>query len=147
MAIRISKVQSKDGKKYFFDVYHGKKRFRSKLYLTKQEAKKAEREWIKDRENGKSFRDFTFNEVIDKYIEFKKRNWKKSTEETTVDILNHIRYKLGNIKLSELDSERYEGFLSYLDNLTRVSKKNGRIVRTSYSARYKNRVLMYVKSV
>lgn len=147
MAIRVTKNPTKDGRKYYFDVYFNSKRFRSKFYSTKQDAKKAEREWIKRQELNLNQKDFTFNEVIDRYIDFKKRNWKKSTEETTKDILNHIRYKLGSVKLSELNTGKYEAFLNYLDNLSRRVRINGRIVKKPYSARYKNRVLMYVKSV
>lgn len=147
MAVRIAKKPTKQGNRYYFDTYYEGKRFRSKSFPTKAEAKKAEREWIEEQEKGIRAEVYTFNEVIDKYIEFKRKNWKKSTEETTVDILNHIKYKLGKITVSGLTREQYEGFLKYLDKLTRVSKKDGRIVKKPYSVRYKNRVIMYLKSV
>lgn len=147
MAIRISKKETKEGKKYFYDVYYDKKRYRSKLFSTKSEAKKAERDFLERLEKGLSSNDYTFNDVIDKYIAHKKRVWKKSTEETTVDILNHIRYKLGKIKVRELTTKQYEAFLDYIDNLSTVSKHSGKLIKKPYSVRYKNRVLMYVKSV
>lgn len=147
MAIRQSPNPSKDGKKYYFDVYYDiegrKKRYRSKLYLTKAEAKKAERLFLQ----SEHVTEYTFNEIIDSYIEFKKKNWKQSTYRAYNDIFNHIRYKLGSVYVSELTKAQYEAFLKYLDNLYKVVKRRGKPVKIRYSVRYKNTIVRRVKTI
>ena len=147
MAIRVSPNPSKDGKKYYFDVYYDtegrKKRFRSKLFLTKADAKKAERLFLQ----SEHVTDYTFDEIIDSYISFKKKNWKQSTYRAYNDIFNHIRIKLGSVYVSELTKEQYEGFLRYLDNLYKVVKRRGKRVRIRYSVRYKNEIVRRFKTI
>lgn len=151
MTIRASKNPTKEGNKYYFDVYYDignkKKRYRSKLYATKAEAKKEERIFLQARADELSIDDYTFNEIIESYIQYKKRNWKKSTLRANVDIFKHIQYKLGNVYVSKLTRAQYEAFLKYLDSLSRVVKINGRLVKNGYSARYKNNIVSHMKSI
>ena len=78
MAIRVSNTPTKKGNKYFFDVSFEvdgiRKRFRSKLFPKKEDAKRAERAFLADIElNKKKKVNYTFSYVIDDYVENKKR--------------------------------------------------------------------------
>lgn len=148
MAIRVAKQSTKSGNKYFFDTYYDdngiRKRYRSKLYAKKEDAKKRERQFLSGTRKQKNY---TFNELIDNYILIKGKNWKKATFDKNEDIFNHIRYKLGSIPISRLTNAHYEAFLNYLDNLVRVRKQGSRLVKTSYSSGYKNRIVSTVKAL
>ena len=151
MAIRLSRNPTKEGNKYYFDCYYEtsgkKKRYRSKLYRTRAEAKKREREFLQRKEEEINITDYTFNEVIDSYFANRKKNWKTATLRANTDIYNHIRYKLGKIYVTELNRRQYEGFLSYLDSLYTVRKVNGKLVKKPYSARYKNTIVTSFKTI
>lgn len=150
MAVRISKRPTKDGKKYYFDTYYRdggvNKRYRSKLYATKSEARKAEGRFLDNTEALLAV-DYTFGQMADIYVQNKGKNWKASTQAKNAVILNHIRAGLGKIPITKLTVGQYEAFLSYLDNLYRIRQQGGKRLKTPYSARYKNRVVMCLKSI
>lgn len=134
MAIRS--IETKNGRRYFFDTYYEargiRKRYRSKLYDKKADAKQAEKAFVQPRK-----RKVTFEEVIDSYISSK--DWKYSSERSSLKKIEHIRHYFGKDNIEELTPADCQAFLSHLDRL----KYNGKY----YSARYKNMVVMYLKSI
>lgn len=134
MAIRS--IETKNGRRYFFDTYYVtrgiRKRYRSKLYDKKADAKQAEKAFVQPRK-----RKVTFEEVIDSYISAK--DWKYSSERSSLKKIEHIKKYFGKDNIEELTPADCQAFLSHLDRL----KSNGKY----YSARYKNMVVMYLKSI
>ena len=143
MTVRKIKEQ-KNGGKYIFDTYYDingeRKRHRSGAYRTINERKQAEREFFNHLENP----DHTIRQIVDRYVSTKGRQWKLSTRESNCNKLSHICDYLGDKTLSELTESDYRGFLNYLDRLYVPNKK---AVRTHYSSRYKNNVLIYMKAI
>lgn len=135
MAIRILNTDA--GKKYFFDIYYEdkgkKKRYRSKLYDKKADARSAEKAFLSKPKKKR----ITFNEVIDSYISGK--SWRYASERSSLKKIEHIRKYFGNDYIEELTPTDCQAFLSHLDK----QKHNGKY----YSARYKNMVVMYFKSI
>lgn len=143
MTVRKIKEQ-KNGGKYIFDTYYDadgqRKRYRSKAFRTIGERKQAERDFFNHLENP----EHTIRQIVDLYVSTKGREWKLSTRESNCNKLSHICDYMGNKRLSDLTESDYRGFLNYLDRLYVPNKK---AVRTHYSSRYKNNVLIYMKAI
>ncbi len=137
MVVRISTKKTKEGSKYYFDTYYIEdgltKRYRSKLYFTKKEAKEAELQFTKPKEKSK----LRFNEIIDSYITT--RRWKDSSARSSLKKIEHIREYLGELEPSEITPAKCKAFLGHLDR----QMTNGKYL----SNRYKNMVVMYLKSI
>ena len=136
MAVRIAEKPTKDGRKYFFDTtykdsYGNQKRYRSKCYLTKAEAKAAEAQFV----SKSHIKDVpTFNKLIDEYIKRNRPNWKYSSYRTLAAKLDKVRQTIGEVRISSLTPSKFQQLIDLLDD-------------EGYSARYKNSVITYTKAI
>ena len=144
MAIRISKNPTKSGAKYYFDYTHDNKRYRSKLFMTKKEAVKAQADYIL---KGREKPTITFSYLVAEYTKKKKKTWKPSTYVTYIRRLEHIDKVLGDIQIDRLTQSQYDRFLDYLNNYTWVVKRAGKRVKKRYTAGYKNEIIILVRSL
>ena len=86
MAVRqvSEKEWTKDGRKWIFEVRTknslGKiKYYKSKKYLTKKEAQKAERDYLQEIDTSNGNEEMTFKELCDKHFEYQKDKVKITT--------------------------------------------------------------------
>lgn len=145
MPVYKSKEQTKDGRKWFFkcqykDIYGEIKTKKSKKFMSKSAAQKAEAKFIIENNGIKQNSSITFNNVFLEYIENKKERVKKQTLNKDEQQYKYISKYLGNIKINELTVSQYRQFKNKLTeaNLSVVYKNKihnlvKRIIKTAYT--------------
>lgn len=131
MPIYKSSCPTKDGRKFYFVVNWAEngnyKQYQSKKYLKKEECQKAEARFRIDINRNKPTR-FTFNEMIDEYLNNKRQNSKPTTINNTEYCLRHTRNALGNIPISKLTNDQWQDFLRYLQEQPMKNHRRNRII-------------------
>ena len=120
---------TKDGRKYKFywnekdETGKWHKKF-SQAYKTKLDAMNAERNFLNDKVEFGGDIEMTFGEVIDQFIEFKKKKVRRRTLETYVKRRKYFA-KFENVKLKDLNGETYHEFQQDLwDKNLKCSTRN-----------------------
>lgn len=146
MAVRQvpEKNWTKDGRKWMFEIRvkdnNGKKHhYRSKMFLTKKEAQKAEREYINDIEKNNIKESMTLGELMNEHFEYQKDKVKYTTQHNYKMKLSHFT-SLVDIKISDLNINDIEKWKEEINNkLTPAG--------TPLATRTKNDLFKYLKSI
>lgn len=146
MAVRQvpEKNWTKDGRKWMFEIRvkdnNGKKHhYRSKMFLTKKEAQKAEREYINDIEKNNIKESMTLGELMNEHFEYQKDKVKYTTQHNYKKKLSHFK-SLIDIKISDLNINDIEKWKEEINNkLTPAG--------TPLATRTKNDLFKYLKSI
>ena len=146
MAVRQvpEKNWTKDGRKWMFEIRvkdnNGKKHhYRSKMFLTKKEAQKAEREYINDIEKNNIKESMTLGDLMNEHFEYQKDKVKYTTQHNYKMKLSHF-VSLVNIKISDLNIDDIEKWKEEINNkLTPAG--------TLLATRTKNDLFKYLKSI
>lgn len=146
MAVRQvpEKNWTKDGRKWMFEIRvkdnNGKKHhYRSKMFLTKKEAQKAEREYINDIEKNNIKESITLGELMNEHFEYQKDKVKYTTQHNYKKKLSHFK-SLIDIKISDLNINDIEKWKEEINNkLTPAG--------TPLATRTKNDLFKYLKSI
>lgn len=143
MAVRQVKEneRTKDGRSWIFedrykDIKGIVKMHKSKKFLTKKEALKAEREFLNELENINNniqSDDMTFKELCDLHFEYQKDKVKVTTLKNYVKRRQHLEV-FDNIKLNELNIRHFENWKKEMNNL-------------DLATRTKNDLYKYLRSV
>lgn len=140
MAVRQvpEKDWTKDGRKWMFEVRAkdniGKKiHYRSRKYLTKKEAQKAERDYLQEIEISNKNEDMTFIELCDAHFEYQKDKVKITTLRNYMKRREHLKM-FDNIKVSELNINHFEDWKKEMNKL-------------DLATRTKNDLYKYLKSI
>ena len=145
MAVRQvpEKNWTKDGRKWMFEIRvkdnNGKKHhYRSKMFLTKKEAQKAEREYINDIEKNNIKESITLGELMNEHFEYQKDKVKYTTQHNYKKKLSHFK-SLIDIKISDLNINDIEKWKEVNNKLTPAG--------TPLATRTKNDLFKYLKSI
>lgn len=146
MAVRQvpEKNWTKDGRKWMFEIRvkdnNGKKHhYRSKMFLTKKEAQKAEREYINDIEKNNIKESITLGKLMNEHFEYQKDKVKYTTQHNYKKKLSHFK-SLIDIKISDLNINDIEKWKEEINNkLTPAG--------TPLATRTKNDLFKYLKSI
>ena len=140
MAVRLleEKKWTKDGRKYIWYVWEtgldGKKHKKfSKAYKTEEEAKRAEKEYLKMSEVFEGDMNMTFKELYTKYYEVQKDIVRYSTLKTYRDRIKYIGM-FDKIKLKDMDAIHYQ-------------KWRVEMMKANISNSYKNEIQKFLKIV
>lgn len=125
--------QTKDGRKWIYEVRYKGKRYKSKKYLTKREALSAEREFYIEKEKIGNQSLMTLGDLFDEHYNYQKDKVKLTTLSNygkKIKHFNSIRdIKLDKIKIQDIENWRQE-----------VNSKK-------LATRTKNDLMKYLKSV
>lgn len=141
MPVYKSKTPTSDGRCYFYkvnvkDVFGKIKPVVSKKYLTKTEAKLAEREFLNDsdtKQKGKASEDMTFRELLALFKEYKQDKSRRQTKKNYENKDRHIQ-EFMDVKCVDYSEEQFN---KWRDNI------NAKPI----SITYKNDILKYWKSI
>lgn len=140
MAVRqvSEKEWTKDGRKWIFEVRTknslGKiKYYKSKKYLTKKEAQKAERDYLQEIDTSNGNEEMTFKELCDKHFEYQKDKVKITTLRNYIKRREHLKM-LDDIKISNLNIQHFEEWKKQINSL-------------DLATRTKNDLYKYLKSI
>ncbi len=128
------KKWTKDKRHWFFrcsyeDINGNKKRYKSKMYASQDEAKDAESEFLIKVRNHDKHEDILFKIVIDEYLYYKKRSIKSSTYYGIETYINkHIRPTFDNKKISQIKKSTINLWLEYLEEQKYSVKYNNKII-------------------
>jgi len=145
MAIFKSKTVTKDGRKWYFSICYltangERKRKKSQLYITKQEAQDAERQFLMERTNTNRV-DITFEELYKSYIEHKKDSIKGSTKYCKDKrVKNDLLPYFGKMNIHNIEVTTIMGWMAKTNNTTYCNGKK-------YFSSYKNILLNDLKSI
>lgn len=128
MPVYKDKQKTKDGRQFYYtihyvDQYYMPHRIKSKRYLTKKEAEKAEAKKLLELDKLPT-ETMTFNQAAIAFCEEKKKRVKPGSYKAFENALNHALLIIGDVQIDKLTNKQYEAFLSHLDNF----KRNGRLI-------------------
>lgn len=128
MPVYKDKVKTKDGRQFYYtihyvDQYYMPHRIKSKRYLTKKDAEKAEAKKLLELDKLPT-ETMTFSQAALAFCEEKKKKVKPGSYKAFENALNHALLVLGDIQIDKLTNKQYEAFLSHLDNF----KRNGKLI-------------------
>lgn len=134
MAVRQVPVneQTKDGRKWIFEVRIENKRYKSKKYLTKKEALAAERLFFEEKEKIGNQSMMTLGDLFEDHYNFQKDKVKATTLSNYGKKIKHFD-SIKNIKLDKLDIKHIEKWKK------EINEKN-------LATRSKNDLMKYLKS-
>ncbi len=140
MAVRqvSEKEWTKDGRKWIFEVRvkdaTGKVKYsKSKKYLTKKEAQKAERDYLQEVETNGITDEMSFIELCNLHFEYQKDKVKVTTLRNYMKRREHLKM-FDNIKVSELNINHFEEWKKEMNKL-------------NLATRTKNDLYKYLKSI
>lgn len=140
MAVRqvSEKEWTKDGRKWMFEVRAKDKtgktlHYRSKKYLTKKEAQKAERDYLQEIESSNKSDNMTFADLCDLHFEYQKDKVKITTLKNYRTRREHLKM-FNDINVRELNINHFENW-----------KKE--INKSNLATRSKNDLYKYLKCV
>ncbi len=133
-----NKEATKDGRSWLVDLtyrdYLGKiKRYHSKKFATRREAKDHEAEYKTQIKNMTDFSDLTFKELIDEHYKYQQDKVKSTTLYNYKNMMVYLEPLL-NIKLETFNIRHYEMWRQYMNT-------------KDISTRYKNGVYKYLKAI
>ena len=140
MPVYKSKNVAKDGKCWFFkinytDVFGCRKQKCSKFYLTKTEAKEAERIFIGEiEENKKAPIDMTFEDLYKKFREYQDDKIRLTTKKNYENKKKHLT-EFMKLKCKDYSIDHYEAWKKKMN------------AKPTLSTRYKNDILKFWKSI
>ena len=143
MPVYKDKQKTKDGRQFYYtihyvDQYYMPHRIKSKRYLTKKEAEKAEAKKLLELDKLPT-ETMTFNQAALIFLEEKKKKLKPGSYRDFENVLSNALEVLGNIQIDKLSNRQYEAFLSHLENFTRNGKQ--------ITNKYKNRSVSALKQL
>lgn len=126
MPVYKDKQKTKDGRQFYYtihyvDQYYMPHRIKSKRYLTKKDAEKAEAKKLLELDKLPTDT-MTFNQASIPFLDEKKKKLKASSYKHFENVLKHALDVLGDIQIDKLTNRQYEAFLSHLDNFKRNGK-------------------------
>ena len=132
------KEQTKDGRKWMFQVYYKgldgiNKKYRSKKFLTKKEAQEAERQFVLTLDQSINHRDMTFKDLYLAFYEYQSDKVRETTIKTYRDRIKYLEL-FDKIKLRELNINHFELWKKEINKLP---------IATSY----KNDLFKFVKAI
>lgn len=143
MPVYKAKERTKEGAQYYYslhfvDAYGVPHRIKSKKYLTKKDAEKAEARKLLELDKIAS-ESMTFNQASLVFLEEKQKKVKPASFKAFVNALNHALDVLGDIPINKLTNQQYERFLKHLDGLERNGKQ--------FTNKHKNRSISALKQL
>ena len=131
MAIRkvSEKESTKDGRRWIFETYFKDEKGRSKLYkskkyMTKTEAKTAEREYILSKDKDNILNNMTFSKLCLEHMKFKEDKVKRRTLLNYLDRRDHLSY-FDDILIKDLNIDHFERWKMEINKLNlKTSTKN-----------------------
>ncbi len=143
MPVYKSSEKTKDGRQFYYaihyvDAYSVPHRIKSKKYLTKKEAEKAEAKKLLELDKIAS-EAMTFSQASIVFLEERKRKLKPSSYKNFENFLRHALDVLGDVQIDKLTNKQYEAFLSHLEGLERNGKQ--------ISNKAKNRSILALKQL
>lgn len=144
MSIVKSKVATKSGATWYFTLYYvdldGKrKKYKSKKYKLKEEAKRAETLFMLSKESRSIERDVTVDDMYQLYIAEKEKEIKPQSVAKIRNLYKHIEPLIGLTNLKSLTKQQYQNFKSKLgkDLSTVYKNKIHRLVLTIFDYAFK----------
>jgi len=134
MAIFKSKTVTKDGRKWYFSICYltangERKRKKSQLYITKQEAQEAERQFLIERTNTNRI-DMTFEEMYYQYIDYADEYIKGSTKHCKNQRIKcHVLPYFGKMNIHDITVNTV---LAWKSKINKCTYMNGRKYTVSY---------------
>ena len=144
MAIYKSKAVTRDGRKWYFSVCYltangERKRKKSQLYASKQEAGEAERQFLT--EKSKNRIDITFEEMYYQYLDYTEESIKGSTKYTKDSrIRSHIFNYFGKMNIHSITVN------TILDWKSKMNKKTYSKKKKKYSLKYKQNLMIELRT-
>lgn len=132
------KEQTKDGRKWMFQVYYKgldgiNKKYRSKKFMTKKEAQEAERQFVLTLDQSINHRDMTFKDLYLAFYEYQSDKVRETTIKTYRDRIKYLEL-FDKIKLRELNINHFELWKKEINKLPLVTS-------------YKNDLFKFVKAI
>lgn len=132
------KEQTKDGRKWMFQVYYKgldgiNKKYRSKKFMTKKEAQEAERQFILTLDQSINHRDMTFKDLYLAFYEYQSDKVRETTIKTYRDRIKYLEL-FDKIKLRELNINHFELWKKKINKLPLATS-------------YKNDLFKFVKAI
>jgi len=135
------KKWTKDKRHWYFrctyeDINGNKKRYKSKMYLSKQDAEDAESKFmIKTKSHDLITNNVLFKEVFNEWLFYKKRKVKSSTYYEQKKIAEkHILIPFGNMKLFNIKESS-------------INQWYERIEKSGYSIKHKNKIIGFFREI
>ena len=143
MPVYKDKQKTKDGRQFYYtihyvDDHYMPHRIKSKRYLTKKDAEKAEAKKLLELDKIPT-ETMTFNQAALIFLEEKKKKLKPGSYKDFENVLNNALDVLGDVQIDKLTNRQYEAFLSHLENFTR----HGKLITN----KYKNRSVSALKQL
>lgn len=132
------KEQTKDGRKWMFQVYYKgldgiNKKYRSKKFMTKKEAQEAERQFVLTLDQSINHRDMTFKDLYLAFYEYQSDKVRETTIKTYRDRIKYLEL-FDKIKLRELNINHFELWKKEINKLPLATS-------------YKNDLFKFVKAI
>lgn len=132
------KEQTKDGRKWMFQVYYKRldginKKYRSKKFMTKKEAQEAERQFVLTLDQSINHRDMTFKDLYLAFYEYQSDKVRETTIKTYRDRVKYLEL-FDKIKLRELNINHFELWKKEINKLPLATS-------------YKNDLFKFVKAI
>lgn len=143
MPVYKDKVKTKDGRQFYYtihyvDQYYMPHRIKSKRYLTKKDAEKAEAKKLLELDKLPT-ETMTFNQASLIFLHEKKKKLKPGSYRDFENVLSNALDVLGDVQIDKLTNRQYEAFLSHLESFTRNGKQ--------ITNKYKNRSVSALKQL
>jgi len=145
MAIFKSKAVTKDGRKWYFSVCYEtangeRKRKKGQLYLTKQEAQEAERQYLIEVKQCRI--DITFEKLYHKYIDYVEDSIKGSSKYCKDNRMkNHILPYFGKMNIHDITINKI------IDWKTKINKAIYGKNNKKYSLKYKQTLMAELRTI
>ena len=132
------KDQTKDGRKWIFQVYYKgldglNKKYRSKKYMTKKEAQEAERQFLLSLDQNINHKDMTFKDLYLSFYDYQSDKVRESTIKTYRDRVKYLQY-FDNIKLKDFNINHFELWKKEINKLPLATS-------------YKNDLFKFIKAI
>lgn len=128
MAVRQvpEKNWTKDGRKWMFEIRvqdsTGKKHhYRSRMFMTRKEAQKAERDYLKEIEDNNIKDEMTFKQLCELHFEYQKDKVKVTTLRNYMKRREHLKY-FDDIKVTELNINHFEAWKKEMNTLNLATR-------------------------
>ena len=132
------KDQTKDGRKWIFQVYYKgldglNKKYRSRKYMTKKEAQEAERQFLLSLDQNINHKDMTFKDLYLSFYDYQSDKVRESTIKTYRDRVKYLQY-FDNIKLKDFNINHFELWKKEINKLPLATS-------------YKNDLFKFIKAI
>lgn len=134
------KKWTKDKRHWYFrctyeDIHGNKKRYKSKMYYSQDEAKDAESQFLIKVRNHDNNDNLSFKTIIDEYLYYKKKSIKSSTYYGIETYINkHIRPTFDDKKISQIKKTTINLWVEYID-------------KQDFNIKYKNKMISLLREI